>query len=293
MSELCTLLQRKTFGGVLRVFANKPEQVAPQCDRALGLARKILSLHCEKKRVFKKVVIAVPADARRVDHDCGESYAYLRSQLERGERIELINAVDDDLFCGVLNRGISRLKTDYSLVISGAAEEFLDLNFMEQAAAGFHHGAKVIGMAIKEMAHLVHVGAVANTCAIWDSEELFAAGGFDHYAEQPFGPGANHNPYTDERLVGYAQASDGETARTYPVAGVEEIVPLVRLVRKHGQCILPVSPTSDVTWTEPTDPDELRRHQSKMANKIGRMEFMARHVQAELSFLRIGVMPPV
>lgn len=290
MSELHSLLQRKTFGAVLRVFANKSEQVVPQCDRALGLARKILSLESAGKRVFNKVLIAVAADTRRVDHDCGESHNYLQSKLQRGERIELVHAVHDDLFCGVLNRGVVRLKTDYGLIISGAAEQFLTIDFMEQAAAGFQAGAKVVGMAIKEMQELVHAGAIANTCAIWETEELLAAGGFDHYAEQPFGPNANHNLYTDERLVGHAQASDGETVRTYPIAGVEEIIPLVRLVRKHGRCILPITPKGDAAWAAPTDPNELRRHQSKMTNKVGRMGWMAQHARAELSFLQAGVM---
>lgn len=290
MSNLETLLQRKTFGAVLRVFANKPEQVVPQCDRNLRLARNMLELQTDERRIFSKVIIVVAADQRRVDHDCGKSYTYLRSQLERGERIEIINATDDDLFCGVLNRGLKRLNTDYGLVISGAAEEFLDKDFMEQAAVGFNAGAKVVGMAIKELQQLVHAGAVANTCAIWDIEELFAAGGFDHFAEQPFGPNKHGNLHTDERLVMYAQASDGETVRTYPIAGVEEIIPLVRLVRKFGRCILAITPKGDAQWEEPTDPDELKRHLSKMMNKEVRMEWMARQANADLSFLRIGVM---
>lgn len=290
MTELEKILQRKKFGALLRVYAGKPEAVKTQCDRALRLARKTLALQTTSRPVFSNVLILIAADTRRVDHDCGESYDYLRSQLERGERIAVLNCPQDDLFCGILNRGMQRLHCDYGLVISGAAEDFLDLDFMEQAAKGFAGGAKVVGMAIKEMQSLVHNGAIANTCAVWDIEELMAAGGFDHAAEQPFGPNGHHNLYTAERLVMHAQASDGQSVRTYPVAGVEEVIPLVRLVRKYGRCILAITPSSDAAWHEPTDPDELERHRNKMANKTGRMEWMSRQAGAELSFLRAGVM---
>jgi hypothetical protein len=273
MEHLDKTLERKTFGLVLRVFAPKPELVASQCDRNLALARKAAAMKSGGKNVFRSIVIMVVSDKRRIDHDCGESATYLKQQLklDRCPKISVHAPEQADIFCGILNEAAEELKArrcDYMAVFSNAASDYLDLQFMNDASHAFQNGAVAVGLAITELQASILKGALANTAMIWDLRELGSVGGFDHFAEQPFKPG-HKGLFTDERQVNWMQGKreDGKDA-FYACAGVEEIISLIRLARKHDRaCIAPIMPSSGKIWELPTDPDQLVRHLNKMTLK--------------------------
>lgn len=296
MENLSRILERKTFGLVLRVFAHKLELVALQCDKNLALAREAASMQVGGKKVFKNILIMVVSDTRRIDHDCGGSVAYLKQQLklDRCPQISVHAPERADIFCGILNEAAEELKAhrcDYMAVFSNAATDYLDLQFMDDASRAFQNGAVAAGLAITELQESILKGALANTAMIWDLRELGSVGGFDHFAEQPYKKG-HEGLLTDERLVNWMQGKreDGKNA-FYACAGVEEIIPLIRLARKHDRpCIAAIMPSSGKIWELPTDLDQLARHLNKMALKTVRQELMANHVNASLGMLGDAVM---
>jgi hypothetical protein len=249
-----------------------------------------------KKKVFKSIVIMVPSDTRRIDHDCGESVAYLtqKLKLDRYPQISVHAPPRADLYCGILNEAAEELKArgcHYMAVFSNSAADYLDLQFMDDASRSFLNGGVVAGLAITELQQSILKGALANTAIIWDLRELGSVGGFDHFAEQPFKPG-HKGLFTDERLVHWMQGKreDGKDA-FYACAGTGEIIPLIRLARKHARpCIAPIMPSSGKIWELPTDGDQLARHLNKMALKTIRQELMANHVGASLGMLVDAVM---
>lgn len=296
MEHLNEMLERKTFGLVLRVFAPKSELVASQCDKNLALAHKAAAMHIGSKKIFKSILIMVVSDTRRIDHDCGESATYLKEQLKlnRCPQISVHAPSRADIFCGILNEAAEELKTrrcNYMAVFSNAAADYLDLQYMNDASRAFQNGAVAVGLAITELQESILKGALANTAMIWDLRELGSVGGFDHFAEQPYKQG-HKGLLTDERLVHWVQGKreDGKDA-FYACAGVEEIIPLIRLARKHDRpCIAPIMPSSGKIWELPTDPDQLARHLNKMTLKTVRQELMANHVNASLRMLEDAVM---
>jgi hypothetical protein len=296
LENLIKLLQREHFGLALRVFAGKPEAVAAQCDRALALARTAANMRVANRAVFETILIMVAADTRRVDRDYGLSIDYLKKKLAGtpSSHIIVVNCDREDLFCGIPNRAAGELLRRgcrYMTMWSHAAGAYLDESFLESAALAFSKGASVVGLAITELQESILEGRIANTCAVWDAEHLVSVGGFDHFAEQPFEDG-HRGLFTDERLVHWVQGMrEGDRDAFYPEAGVEEIIPLIRLARKFDRpCITPIMPSDGKVWELPTDPNELARHQKKMATKRVRQEGMARHVNADLGVLQDAVM---
>ena len=297
MENLKRLLERESVGLSLRVFAGKPELVEKQCEVTLALARKAADMHLDDgKTVFKNILLLVAEDKRRVDYDCGLSSEYLKNALTKNPRtqIKIISCKQEDLFCGTLNLASAKLLRSgckYMAVFSSLAHDYLDMQFMEDASLAFSKGAVVAGLAIAELQQSILDGLIANTSAVWDIEALTAVGGFDQCAEHPFKKG-HFGLFTDERLVQWVQGQrlDG-TDGFYPSAGVEEIIPLIRLARKFDrQCIAPIMPSSGKVWEVPNDPVALSRHHNKMATKRTRQEGMAQKVNADLSVLKDAVM---
>ena len=80
----------------------------------------------------------------------------------------------------------------------------------------------------------------------------------------------------------------------YHVAGCEEIIPLVRLVRFFGKCIRVVEPRGEgMQWIEhdeKIDPKAYHRHLAKMATKEERQRKMAATEGVPLEFIQAGLM---
>jgi hypothetical protein len=296
LNNLSEVLHREKFGGIIRVFSKNPAKVEKYGMQALNLARKATALRAGGKNVFSQVLIMIPEHEKRIDHDCGLMAPFILSQRKQDERnrIQVIPCPTDDLFCGVLNRGMSLLGNHgirYRMVISGEASDYLDEDYMERSAEAILRGSLIVPMAITELQELVLKGRAQNTCCIWDGPELQAVGGFDHYAEQPWAPKKERGElFTEEHPVRWAEAAiDGQTW-AYPHSGVEEILPAIRLHRIHGKIIAPIVPKGERIWTEPFDDEAKLRHLSKMYTKMLRQDVMAMQINAHPSLLELAVM---
>lgn len=285
-----SVLDRSRFGAILRVFSQSPQQVEGNVEQVLEAAKAAAELEIGGRKVFSKILILVAADPAYPDCDCGETLPALLRELPRGGRIEAHAIERGDLFCGVLNYGMAKLAragVDYGLVMSHGAKDYLRPDTMEQLLKALEAGAKVTGIAIEELSQSILEGRIANTFAIWDILALQSVGGFDPRASQP-----RKDDQTAPYLRGWDPKKKGDVY--YPRAGVEEIVPLIRLARVFGSCIAPLVPAGTAQWHEPdpvTDPEGYIRSRSKLGTKLARQIALAAPESVDLqSFLMGGVM---
>ncbi|MDZ4225969.1 MAG: hypothetical protein U1C66_00575 [Patescibacteria group bacterium] len=281
------LLDRKRFGLILRVFSKTPEQVEKNANQTAKAARAAAALMVGGKFVFSEIQVLVAADKSRIDYDCGETSPLLREMLKDVPSAEVHEMQNGDLFCGVLNYGVASLvrkRCDFVGVLSHGALEYLTAENMAKVFEAFEAGARAVGLALDELQPSILEGRLANTAAFWDAVALMAVGGFDLRAAQP--KRDEPSPY----MRGWSEEK-GEVF--YPLAGVEEILALLRLAQTYGPCIAPIMPVGAPEWKVPdpaTDPEGHSRHIKKMGTKWERQASFATSIGAELSCLKGGVM---
>lgn len=248
-----------------------------------------MMLKKDKSKVFSEVMILVSSDESRVDHDCGETADVIRQafldQDRQVENVHVYEVKEGDLFCGTLNWGMAKMLregVDYVGVISHGAIDYLTHENMELVYQTFENGARATGLAIEELQPSILDGRLANTFAFWDAQALMSVGGFDLRAAQP---------KKTDLTAPYLRGSGSDLY--YPLAGVEEVIPLVRLTTTYGKCIAPLIPSGKAEWNAPdpaTDPEGAARHQKKMSTKFVRQLALAASVGADLSYIEYGVM---
>lgn len=268
---------------VARVFAKKPDGVAEKVASLRFLIDAFKKLRDETETPVK-LCLVVPVNKSFVDHDCGETLAALKEAYDSDPDISFDNS-NLDPFCGLLNEAAALALTEGHtdmLVISPEAASNLTKDNFEMMIRARHKGAKVVGLALKELAESIRAGAIANTFALWDIVALLSVGGFDFRAA---------NALVNDKLQAFVQGTNERGEEIfYPQAGVEEIIPLILLMRTFGRCIAPLNPKDPGSWKLPTEPTELERHIKKMATKFTRQAGMAKLVDADLSALFLGVM---
>ena len=276
-----SLLDRKRFGAVIRVFAKTPEQVARNVAQATEAAHRMLGSTAGRnmvfrgKRLFSEVLILVAADKNYPDHDCGLTAAALRKNFAGVSNVAVLEVRHGDLFCGVLNYGAAKLlrnRCDYMCVLSHGALSYLTEPTLVKVLEKFESGAKSVGVAFEDLAESVLEGRIANTFAFWDLEALGTVGLFDYSAAQV--------PLND---------TSGR-----PAGGVEEIIPLLRLAEVFGTCIATVVPdAAGAKWMIPdqsADPEGYERHMKKMQSKLARQEARAAADRKDLKALKSALM---
>lgn len=279
---------RKRLGLILRVFARTPGVVARNAEDVLSAARKAEDLKDSQGNIFSSILILVCADTTRVDCDCGDTAAYLRKQVGVGGAIEVHEVAHGDLSCGVLNYGVATMlrdRIDYVAILSHGVAGYLTRSTMERCITALEKGARVVGVAINELQDQILEGRIANTFAVWDAKALMSVGGFDLRAAWP-----KKNDPTSLYLRGW-NVEKGEVF--YPRAGVEEIIPAIRLAQDYGPCIAAFVPEGAPIWKRPDpalDPVGHDREVKKMGTKLERQMAMALSVGADLSVLRGGLM---
>lgn len=288
---MSSLHQKKRFGAILRVWSARPEDVQGNVEQVVEAARAAEALSIDGQKVFRKVLVLVAADPAFIDHDCGQTLAALRKAVPfKSKNVIHAQAVDKgDLFCGVLNRGIGTLAVagiDYAMVLSHGAKEYLRPDTLEQMMEALKAGARVTGIAIKELKQSVLEGRIANTFAIWNVQSLIDVGLFDRRAAQP---------RIDDLTANYVRSWNNEHGFNYyyPRAGVEEILPLIQLVRDHDECIAPIVPRGEAKWQAPDrlkDSQGYDRHVNKMETKYRRQFGFADKESCDLDFIKGGVM---
>ncbi len=281
------LLHQKRLGLILRVFSPKPELVEKTVRQTLDVVGQAKSLSINEKSVFSRIDVLVSADDRYGDTDCGDTYQALVQQLgESHPRDAHVSEVRyGDIFCGMLNYGIAhqmRDRIDYTMVLSIGVKDYLTEENLRAMLEALEAGAKVTGLAISELAPSILDGRIANTAAIWHNESLMTAGGFDLRAAKPL---------RDDRLASYVRGWSTEKGEVfYNSAGVEEIIPIVRMVKLFGPCIAPILPVTGALWEVSNDPDVQKREQAKLGTKYERQMRWCVAEDVDFSFIRGGVM---
>lgn len=246
-------MSKRSYGVLLRVYTPKPEEVADRVERALQHIRHVIAVSKEVPALERMVPI-VP-----LDHDCGQTGGALRDRIFAEGLLGQVAVCErrGHHSCEVLNAGIRALEVDattHVIIISGKAMSYLTVPAMRAIDEAFANGAKVTGLAVDELKELVLAGRIQNTFAAWDIKALQQVGGFD--------------------------------SRT----GVEEIAPLVRLVREYGPCIAPIDVVTgklDVLSSETA----LARHREVMTTKLARQQDELARVNSCFSEITAGIMP--
>jgi hypothetical protein len=252
---------------------------------------KLASLKVGRSTFFRRIDIMVAADPDYIDSDCGETAAIIRRLLRGKDEDEVIftsEVLNGDLFCGLLNYGVARqvrtARIDYTCIISPEAVSHATPAVLRSVKLAAQGGARAISIAFGDLAPSVQEGRFANTFCFWHNESLQTVGGFDLRASAE---------EKDPRQNLYLQRSDRRGKTTfYPLCGVEEIIPLVRLIKEFGKCLAVVT-SKKGAWEIPDpnkDPVAHRRHNEKMRSKLQRQAALAFQVGFDLSYLEGGLM---
>ena len=283
------------IGLILRVFSPRPDLIESNVASVKSAVDRALT-----GAPFRRVDILISADSRFGDSDCGGTAFALRrtfGQARPGYRSVFVSEVTKgDIYCGLLNYGIAtqvRHGVDYSVILSSGVQSYATPETFGAMGEAAGNGARVIGVVVDELSESIRAGRIANTFAMWHNVSLMAVGGFDLRAAKP---------RKDDRLARYLRGwsreqkeKDGNGEVFYNFAGVEEIIPLVRLIDTYGPCIAPIVPQGAVKqWVTPdpvSNPEGYARHLKKLGTKFERQAAFAAMERVDLSFLKGGVMP--
>lgn len=284
------------IGIILRAFAKKSEQVETQAKAVFDTAMCLKGLSIKPGSPFffdgvrpalGMVDMVVPINKEFLDVDCGLTGLALREvfkQIKNDANWFRIRNTTQGLFCGTLNETIVRQAREgctHSLVVSSGCLSYITEENLGKLIEAAKEGALATGLAIEALSESIMAGRLANTFAMWQIDELLTLGGFDLRAE---------NARVGDLSQRYLRGRTPEGADAYyPLAGVEEIIPLIRLVGEHGKCIKPVIPTSGL-WKAPEDEEGYKRHVAKLATKFERQAAFAHQLGVDFSFIESGVM---
>ncbi len=289
-----SLLHSKNVGALVRCFARESDLVDNAVRLALVSVERMLSVTVEGRAFVSRVEILVPMDTDYAEKDCGETAPKLREAIKaKGWKNVFVSEVrHGDIFVGILNYGNARLLRagcDYSIILSKEAEAYFTAEAASDLVAAAEAGALAMGLALTELTESIMQGRIANTFAMWNLMSLIQVGGFDLRSAKP---------KKDAPIKPRAEAWDSaKNFYTYDNAGVEEIVPLVRLIRTFGPCVAPILPRGEGVrvWQAPDpkqDPEGYIRHVNKLGTKFVRQSYFAQAegTDPELSFMKGGVM---
>ncbi len=293
------LLERNRVGALLRVYAYTPEAVWGQIGSVMEALRRLLVMRSGDRATFSRIDLLVSSDPDFEDTDCGLTGERLR-EMVRAEfpdaPVSVLEIKRGDIYCMLLNYGVANQLEDriaYSMVLSHSASSYATQATIDGLLAAMYKRARVAGVAMDELAPLVRRGLIMNTFAMWHNKSLMTIGGFDLLAAKP----ALVHAHMKEKVTGWSEkkaARHGDGAVEYHVAGCEEVIPLVRLVRFFGKCLEVVEPSGEgMEWKEPdlkTNPRAYHRHLAKLATKVERQKRMAATEGVDAEFIQKGLM---
>lgn len=284
------LLDRNRVGALLRVLTPFPEMLDYQVTSALDAAAKLNDLKIDGKKVFARIDLLVSNDQRYGGSDTMSTADHLRAAIiERFTEktpIHILNIQQGDLFCMLLNYGIVNQLEDripYSFIIRHAAQTYITEKNTAALLAAMHNKARVAGLAVRELHDSVMHGRIVNTFSVWHNKSLMTVGGFDVRAAMPL-RGSEHPIITTSDEHG--------NMHSHPLAGSEEIIPLIRMVRNFGPCIAPIEPEKLADWKPDANehPKERERLERLVASKKLRQEHFAKLEGTSLHFLTEGIL---
>ena len=283
-------MNERKVGLIVRGFAKDPEDVPSRVAMMDDLISKALETNVHDRALIARVDIMVWANIEHfpTEADSGALAPALREHFASNRKVFVHEVRTGDLFCSILNYGIAkqaRAGCDYSIIASAEANAYwasdVPLKMVECAGKS----ALAIGVAINELTQSVREGRIANTLAMWHNESLQTVGGFDLRAQKP----------RNDKLAHYMRGIDAKgQERFYHLGGVEEMIPLARMVDTFGQCIAVVE-SNDPTLryqmpNEHNDPHEYARHMAKFGTKTERQMAHLVLIGADFSHVRNGVM---
>ncbi len=289
-----SFLDNKKVGALLRCFAREEGLTQQAVELARASIQRMLSVKIGKKQFVSHIEVLVPRDTAYAECDVGQTAQALREAIKKeGWRNVYVSELEHgDIFVGVLNYGIGKLLRagcDFGIIISKEAESYFTIAAAEDLIEASEHGALVCGLAINELSDSIFNGRIANTFAMWKLLPLVQVGAFDPRSGKPKLEAA-------VKLRAEAWSAQKEFY-AYDNAGVEEIIPLVRLIRTFGPCIAPLAPRGEGVrlWKAPdvaTDPEGYARHINKLGTKFVRQSYFAaaEHTDPEMTFLQGGVL---
>lgn len=290
--EVSSFLARKTVGVVLRTFAAKEEDVPKRVAAIRQMVDLVRGVRIGDASLIRNIDVVVFADTRfGARADCGKTAAGLRDELQGDKKVFVSEVRHGDLFCGVLNYAVARqLRSgmDYTAILSTEVGSYVNTDTFMALVEALCAGAKATGVALNELAPSILEGRLANTFCVWENDALVQVGGFDLRAAMP----------VDDKLAHYMRgwSSEKKDHVYYALAGVEEVIPLARLVETFGPCIAPVLPRGEgiKAYEVPdpvTQPDLWKRHISKMGTKYQRQVALLAAIGCDADYLNGGVMP--
>lgn len=284
------LMNERPIGLLVRGYASRKEDVRKRVEMMHTLVKKALSATVVGKPFLKQVDILVWANWKDYPNeaDCGELAPALRRHFQGERRIRVHEVTGGDLFSSILNYGVSlqlRAGCDYSVIASAEANAYWNSDVPSEMVRLAGLGARAVGVAINELTDSVKEGRIANTMALWHNLSLLTVGGFDLRAQKP----------RDDREAHYMKGIDWDgNERYYHLGGVEEVIPLARLVDTFGRCIGVIESTDPrLRYQLPdqvTDPEGYRRHMAKFGTKTERQLAHLVSIGRDFSHLRSGVM---
>lgn len=270
-------------GVLMRSFArtSDPVKVQATADRVITALKDLAWYKGENWRV-SNILVLVPGDQRYKDSDAGHLARRIRIDWtmftdEEGigvpeAEVEIMEVALGDLFVGLQNLAANIFAAkgcDVMITLAPSAFRYFDEKTADDMMQAFAKGARISGVAIPEdgIDEFVNRGTLGGPIAAWKLKSLIAAGGFDPVAAQAFAGEEN------------------------PRAGVEEIIPLVHLVKTWGPCVAPIQ-TRAIVERRQLEGEDLARHQKQIATKTERQLAHARSLGIEgLEFFANGVIP--
>ncbi len=290
-NSIRSFLIDKKIGLLLRTFATKESDVARRVELMQAVFDRIENL-ADDFSIFSRVDILIYADKRYPDADCGKTYKALVDSFDhRNTKNVVIEEVPfGDIFCGLGNYGFARqlqAGMNYTMTMSPEVHSYLHRDNLEPMIEALMNAARAVGLALNELQESVLEGRLSGTFMIWDLISLVTVGGLDLRASRP----------RDDREAHYMRGwhpAKGDVY--YHLAGVEEMVPLARMVEEFGPCLAALLPQgmNDQRYEVPdraTQPELWERHVKKMGTKFERQSAHLMSIGYDTSWLKGGLMP--
>ena len=284
-----SFLAEKVVGLILRVYASKEEDVPNRIKMIKDAITATRKMVVDGIQVVRRIDVLVWADKNYKDSDCGKTAPALREALKEEKGVFISEVEHADIFCAILNYGVVhqlRKGVDYNIIASAEAFSYMTPETMSEMIDAACRGAKAIPVAITELTQSILEGRGANTFMMWHGESLMTVGGFDLRAAKP----------NDDRTAHYLKGWSNEKGDVYyQLAGVEEVIPLARLIQTFGPCIAPIVPSGEgvkayIVPDAATQPELWLRHISKMGTKFERQSAHLAAIGIDPSYIKGGVM---
>ena len=283
-----SFFNRKSVGLVLRTFAPKQEQIPERINQIKNMVAVAGSFTFNGIKFFKRIDVIVWNDKNYSDTDCGLTTEEIKKELVLEKNVHVHEFNHGDIFCGALNFGVaiqSRNGIDYTAVASTEALTYLTEDNLLAMVEALCEGALATGVAINELSDSIMAGRLANTLAIWHNISLLSVGGFDLRAAKP------KNEKDAFYLKGWSEQKKSEVY--YQLGGVEEVIPLARMVETFGPCIVPILSQDGQYYIVPNaekEPELYNRHVSKMGTKLERQTAFLAQIGYDPSYLKGGIL---